>query len=226
MAKNLKISLLFITIILIITGASCTQSESAIQTAIAKTQTALPTVTATLEPTPTPTSTPIPLSDINLESIQYNKGDLSEGFIVEPFTDDINKSILGDIYGYQNMNIITFSNRLETGEGGTVAIWLFDNFIVRDMGYEYLLKKIPEFDDHISRLINLRIVSDVGEEGYIYIFDFSPGVYDPYFTSSILTFFRCHSLVYMIKMGDGLDSKILLSYARKLDARLTYFVCP
>lgn len=73
--KNL--SYILVVVILL---ASCTPSQSQINTAIAKTQAAwTPTITHTItEPTETPTT--IPLSNLDLSSLLVQTGDLPAGF--------------------------------------------------------------------------------------------------------------------------------------------------
>jgi len=207
---------IFIFIIMICILVGCTQSPAAIEKAIAKTQTAMPTETKTPTPTPTltPTSTPtpIPLSEIDLEDILLLKSDLPEGYQVNPFGRFTDNPLLKNINGYDQMILQEFH---KTNEGiGLVAVYLFTNIDKIDSTFDSLEQKIKQ--DYGSP----KNTTKFGDKGLIY---YQPVIGN--ISISIIIFTRCNSLVYVAKSMDDKNSTVISSYSEKLDARLGDLLC-
>ena len=195
--------------IILIVLVGCSQSPAAIQSAIAKTQTAMPSNT--------PTPTPIPLSEINLENSLLLKGDLPEGYVVEPFEKDISGTIFKNIKGIDNVLLQRFSKEGEGG--GTVAVLLFENIDNLNQAYDDIIKNELESTKYTGK----SELDDVGEKGYVYYQQIYP---DTDYSINFVTFVRCHAFVYMVKTMGGKETTVLRAYAKKLDERLTELVCP
>lgn len=200
---------------------SCVPSEKAIQESIFETQTAQPTETKTPIPTLTPTNTatptptPIPLSEIDLKYIILVKGDLPQGYVVEPVERNTKGTVFEIIKGIDNFFLQRFSKE---GDGfGTVSILLFDDLSERDKAYESIIKNEMDTLNYATK----KSLSDIGEKGFVYYTKILGNL-----SFNSLIFVRCNAIVYMVKTMDGENTTVLRAYANKIDDRLIDILCP
>lgn len=207
-----KLILLVLAFIL----TACAPSEAAIQTSIAKTQTAMPTSTPTPTPMPTqtPTPTPIPLSKINLDNILLVDGDLPNGFSKMPIGRYTNNPVLGEISGQEQMVVQEFS---KVNEGkGLVAVYLFQDTVKLNQAYNIAKGELDSMGNWKVSETNA-----IGEKGFLY-FKYVFGK----ITFSAIIFVRCHAFVYIVRTMDDENSSVLKTYAKNLDKRLNQVICP
>ena len=217
--------------------AACGSSEPAegdIQTAIALTVEAGPTITPvvitkpvirvplptheptvtsvptlTPEPTMTPLPTAVPLSEIDLEPILVQPGDLPGHLEPEQISRRFDESgrELPTPANYIFQNFYD-----PDGSGGAVSIFLYENLILADTSYS-MATAIP-LHDSIGNLID----EEIGERRRGYGGSLNT------FEKARFQFLRCGAFVDII-MADATKIDIVI-YARHLDERLIELLCP
>jgi len=211
----------FILAVLFLSITACVPSKAQIEAAAiaaeTETQAAIPTPTRTPIPTITPTPTLIPLSGINFDNLLLLDGDLPQGYIYKPITDDTN-SINENITGQDKRASQEFSKE---GTGfGIVSVFLFEAIEKRDQAYNLASGEVDKVNESVqvgqTQNIDLK---DIGEKGRLTIHTILSSRF------STLMFVRCHAYVYLSMTNDDELSSVTKSYARKLDARLTNVIC-
>lgn len=158
-------------------------------------------VGCTLQPTP------IPISEINLEHIAIQSGDLPPGYSASQVR--LNPPPMFDgMPEAQN----TFAQAFESNDevAGGVTIFLYSSEETLRVAYREILYG---FDNQSKP------VTEVGEEADIVAVD--SGIFQ--FTDLVFT--RCSAVVH-IRMGMTSDKDYALSYGKRLDDRLKAWVCP
>jgi len=176
--------------------------------------TQIPEPTFTQEPTNTqePTSTPtrIPLSDIELEEILIKEGDLPAGYSGAQIRDTA-PEMFNDLPRSQN----TIYQQLAKGgdQKGGVTIFLYDSQDDLDSAFFKIKTGFSEEKQ----------LEEVGEEGLITYF--SQEILGIKIQFGDLLFVRCNAVVH-IRMTDLSSENSLITYAKRLDKRLSELVCP
>lgn len=214
-------------LVVILTACSpATSSTNVIQTAIAQTRAAqptntilpptqtftpTPTLTNTPQPTSTSTSTLIPLSEINLEPLLIQQGDLPSGFSGAQVSDLPPKMFQGMP---KAANKIDQRFQKEGEAAGGVAVFLYETGADIEKAYSYLLEGMGE---------NLETVQNIGDAAqltYSKLTLFTFGDND----GGDLAFKRCSGVIH-IRMVNNVIKENLISYATRLDKRLSLVIC-
>ncbi len=192
------------------TSAAATPSEEMIQTAIAQTQTAMPTQR------PIPSPTPIPLSEIDIERILLLKGDLPTIFEGGQVKNKIPEKFVGIPEPDQSIQQTFIDTEGSWGEDLSIMILIYSSISDLTSAYGIVIKKAGWDDTTFTP------ISDVGEKAVG-----ASKTYDelPYIgmTNAKVIFSRCHALVY-ISLKRNMD--VATTYAQRLDKRLKLLVCP
>jgi hypothetical protein len=200
-------------VLILLTSCSVSPSQNDIQTAIAKTQKALPTNTIESIPTPTQTSTPtiLPLEDINLEGILLLSGDLPTDYVGQ----QIKSTMPSKFNALPKPNVI-IQQGFRAGKFASdgIMILLYESPDDLSSSYE-LLKGILEKDANFSPL------NDVGEKSIIS--DERNNLFTV--TSVKMVFLRCQALVYIDLFSTSADKEDAINYALRVDNRLTPLIC-
>ena len=202
----------FFSLVSILILLSCSQapSDSAIQTAIAQTQIAIPTLTTI------PTVLPVPVSEIDLDEILIQAGDLPPGFSggqirsLAPEGLKCSKTIDAKKTVFQQL-------AKNGGPNGGVSVFLYDYEDEEKIrwSYAYLSGKLT--NDVNTKAEN---ISDIGEKARVqqlFPWKLVRG-------GMSLVFVRCNAVV-CITFGGSTDLDIITSYAKRLDNRLSELVC-
>jgi ABC-type Fe3+-hydroxamate transport system substrate-binding protein len=199
--KDLTILAMFLSILL---GACATPAPSAeaIQTAIALTQSANPIPTFGLQPAAT--STPILLAGLNLEGVLLWPGDLPKGYAASQAHPEPS-AFMNDapIPDYSISRMISRAGQ----PGGRIDVLVYADSEKVATAYELA----------VSQFIGEPVKVQVGEQGKVAL-TISPT------QTAALTFTRCHAIVAMQLLGTSTADGVL-SYAKRLDYRLTPLVC-
>ena len=199
--------------LIVLSACDSISSEAKVQTAIAQTQNAAPLITPsqTLAPIPTPTFTltPVLLSELEIEPLLIQQGDLPAGFSgaqVSKFPPEM----FNNLPEAENEIYQQFEKGGEPAGG--VAVFLYGSEDKLELAYNTLVEGFTE--DKI-------IINDVGEKAeYDYLYFDMLGVITE---NSDLSFIRCNALVH-IRMSNE-EQRPILSYAQRLDERLTQVIC-
>jgi hypothetical protein len=215
-----------VLIAVLLASCSVAPSENKIQTAIAQTQTALPSPTiiptSTTIPTPTeiPTPTAIPLKDINLSEIMFLSGDLPAGF--EP--SQIRSNGVGQDKWVGQGVINKFSQDLayKGGGGGNVSVYIYNSSEHALNAYQQLTSSwtCPK-DDPLCKIVNIAKLGDkaLGQSYYLpLLYGLAP------IEGASITFIHCNALVYAT-LNQYSAYNGLIDYAIRLDERLAKLVC-
>lgn len=203
----------FIFIAILLTSCSSTPSGDAVQTAIAQTQIAQPTTTLVPIPTDTPTPippTPIPLADLDLSSILVQSGDLPSGYSGAQIR-NTPPAMFKDIPEPMNQVYQQFEHNNDSAGG--VGIFIYDNQLDADNAYNIILDGMGDSTESIS---------NIGVRARMMTMDYSmmPGG----IKAMDLVSFRCNTVV-SIRITDSDNPDYIISYAQRLDERLTPLVC-
>ena len=176
--------------------AACGPSDAEIQ---AKVQASIAQTQAAI-----PTATLIPFSALDLESILITSGDLPAGYEAAQIRNklsDFSKAVPAPDY------FISQSLSYNGNIGGLVEVLVYDDISNVQTAYKIAVNNLP------GDKTNLKI----GEGGQ---------VASTYFIMSTasLAFIRCHAVVSMQFMGTT-NTDDAISYAMRLDERLTSMVC-
>lgn len=169
--------------------------------------TATPQTTPTEAPTaaPTATPTPIPLSELKLDSLLVQIGDLSAGLTGA----QIRSTVPEMFRSVPRADNTIFHQFARGGEpAGGVAVFL----------YESKAKIQDAYDEIVSGLgSDSKPISEIGEKAKVV-------------TSSLLiefadlAFFRCNAVVH-IRFAGTSNVEEIASYAKRLDTRLSEVIC-
>jgi len=214
-----KIGIKVIILLLVLLLLACDSAKpnaSAIETAIAQTQAAIPTSTPIPTPTSIPTPTPIPLSDIDLESILLLSGDLPIEFVGDqvktippkvfngaPTADQvIQQTIRSGIYGGDGISILLYQSPSDLDTAYNIV-----NKAMEIKGKNGIFKPLPNLGEKAVFSQSLSMF----ESQMIY--------------STQIVFTRCHALVYIDLFAPSADLVVATTYAQRLDKRLKPLVC-
>lgn len=224
-------SFLLITLFLML--VACSPSPQAIQTAIAQTQAANPTMTFTpIPPTNTPTETPtptlVPFSSLQLDNLVIQPNDLPSGFSGSQISNQspnvTDNSMSADYYIQQEL---TYTNETM----GKIQVWVFKDQNQASFWYNQKIKDLNDEckpqDPYPSLCLEGVIkVPNVGEGANMIQYlslNLLVGMPDTgnYYT---LVFYHCHALISIQMQGHNLDDSIM-TYANRLDGRLKSSIC-
>ena len=169
-----------------------------------------PQPTDTPAPTATPTPTPIPLSELELEPLLIQAGDLPAGFSGAQVR-DVAPQMFDELPIAENV----IDQRFEKGgaAAGGVTVILYSSKSEIDEVYGLLVSSMGD---------STQTVTEVGEQAIAIVESLSAAGVT--FKFSDLTFIRCSAVVY-IRMSDIADSDAITAYAKRLDSRLEPVVC-
>jgi len=171
-----------------------------------------PTYTQVLTNTQEPTSTPtkIPLSDIQLEDILIEDGDLPAGYSGAQIRDTA-PEMFDNLPESEN----TINQQLAKGgeQKGGVTIFLYDSQKDLDSAFFKIKTGFSEEEQ----------LEEVGENGFIAYF--SQDILGIKIQYGDLLFVRCNAVVH-IRMTELSSEDSLIAYAKRLDKRLSELVCP
>ena len=153
--------------------------------------------------------TPVAINDLDLQALAILDGDLPPGYQSGQILDGLPKIFEGippvELAFYQLIE------REGSGAGG-VAILLFPDASQVSQAYEQLLQGMV--------IEETESISGLGERAHVYIF-YQAGVS---FRFVDALFERCGAVVH-IRLGDTFNKQEAVSYAQKLDQRLTEVIC-
>jgi len=178
-----------------------------------------PTPTNTPKPTdtpvpPTPTNTPtpsaIPLSELELEPLLIQPGDLPAGFSGAQVR-DVAPGMFDETPTAEN----AISQQFERGgdTAGGVAVLLYDSKSEIEEAYALFVSGMAG---------NVQTVTGVGEQAAVSVWSLS--VLGITRKGSELLFIRCGAVAH-IRMADVVDIDTITAYAKRLDSRLEPVVC-
>lgn len=156
------------------------------------------------QPTAIPSSTAVPLSQINLEPLLVQSGDLPAGLSGSQVRDEA-PEMFRDMPKYENVIYQRFENKGQVVGGITVFLYASGNDI--NSAYSSIEKGIGSGTEPLS---------DIGEKGIVAELSLLDN------TSTDILFVRCQAVVHIRMPGDKTDST---PYARRLDKRITPVVC-
>lgn len=169
--------------------------------------------TATPEPVP-PTSTPIPLSELDLEPLLIQAGDLPAGLSGAQVRDDPPMAFK-DVPSGDNMIWQQFQRGQDPA--GYVAVFVYEDAAQVDQAYEAMKDMLVNGHAEESQDVGDRLHTD----WYSSMFSESMGGID----SAHGVFTHCHAAVF-IQFHDTTDVAAVSAYAKRLDARLEPLICP
>jgi hypothetical protein len=208
----MKITNCLVLVAFLIASCSFAPSAKMVQTAIAQTQAAQPT--NTLAPKPIDTTiplppTPIPLVDMDLASILIQPGDLPAGYtgaqvrgFLPRMFDDITQPTKQIYQEFEKNN----------DNAGGVAVIIYDSSDVAIKAYNTILDGM---DSHVQAVLNL------GERAKLSTMTINTIMGT---NAMDLLFLQCSTVVH-IRMTAIDEQDYIISYAQRLDARLTPLVC-
>jgi len=178
-------------------------------------QTALSTSVATAMPSPEPTSTAaptrIPLSEIDLEPLLFQPGDLGSDFKIQQIKDTAALKVDGLPTAEQIVSVGFLNGKLAS-DG--VTVWLFKS-----------IDDVPKSADIVRHKIDPapQPSNNIGEEAWSSE-NVNSGPIMPGSIGASVVFVRCNALVYVQLFSyEHLDS--VETYARRLDKRLKPVIC-
>ncbi len=167
--------------------------------------------TITLTPSPSSTATSIQLSDIFLEDILLNPGDLPSDFIGQQIRSTLPEKLSNlpkpDQFIQQEFRYGEYAS-----DG--IMIILYNDPTDLSKGYEQLLNKIWPKKDFTE-------LNDLGEKSVIR--DERDSLFGV--TSVQTVFLRCHALVYIDLFSPSADIDMIKTYALRVDDRLKPLAC-
>ena len=195
--------------------ASCSSAPSgnAVQTAIAQTQAVLPTNTSVPIPTGTPTPIPptmIPIADLDLSSILVQPNDLPAGYS-EAQIRSTAPAMFNDIPESKNQIYQQFEH--DGDAAGGVGVFIYDNQLDADNAYNTILDGMGDGTESVS---------NIGVRARMALMDMTLSGMN--IQNSELLFYRCNTVVH-IRMTDSSNPDYVISFAQRLDERLTPLVC-
>ncbi len=178
---------------------SCQPSETAIQTAMASTQAALPTATQ------------IPFSEFNLEGQLIQENDLPAGYSGAQVSNMAVNNLPEKLNNIPEPDYSISQEFEKDGkQGGTVNIFLYED-----------LTKLNSAYSTMAPLDSENFVEGDWEKGELLRVDISFPI-----TLKLLslTFYKCHAIVY-IHFLDSVSEESSITYGNRLSNRLTPLVC-
>lgn len=180
------------------------------------TPTLQPSPTATSTPTPQPsptvtntlTPTPVPLSEIKIESIVIEEGDLPAGFSGAQIRDSA-PGMFRDLPSAQNT---LYQQLQKDGDvAGFITIFLYDSKEDIENAYDLTVSGMTD---------EAELSSEVGEKATVL---FIPSIRAVGTDIAAVAFVRCSAFVYINMSTRSEDS--VIAYAKRLDGRLERLVC-
>ena len=158
--------------------------------------------------------TSIPLSEVDLESILIQDGDLPSSFTLEQITyrPSVDISAINMPVAEQIIHREFLSEGLRN-EG--VTIWLFQDDVSLDESFNNLLSSYPMNKGEETPL-------DVGEKNILRV-EKTEGVLSIF--SSRIAFTRCGALVYIDMFNTRDITDVVTTYSQRLDRRLSSLIC-
>lgn len=191
--------------IMVLLVSACAPSPEQIQTAIAETQEAIPTVTVE------PTATPRPITGADIEAVLYQAGDLPPEYSLGQYTMEAPEGWLepiafrGVVFPYDCCRGLL---------AGHVSVALYVEPVIVDM-----FAKVAELSgDALGDLGDTSIYSDER-------IDFFAGVYGWLIYDVDVAWTRCNYFVHVLTQTET-RSGVAITYARRLDERLAEMLCP
>jgi hypothetical protein len=168
-----------------------------------------PVYTLTPTPLPIPTATPIPLSDLQLEPLLIQPGDLPAGYQGAQVRDTAPQMFTG----IPTAESIIFVQFEKSGDAaGFVVVFLYDDKTNIDRAYQFTVDSLGDSANSV----------EVGEKAMMVTFsDIVAGVH---MELADLTFFRCNAVI-LIRMTKDINRDSIVAYAKRLDSRLKPVVC-
>lgn len=152
-----------------------------------------------------PTATPIPLSQLKLDSLLVQTGDLPAGLAGAQIRD----TAPGMFKGLPAADNTIFQQFARGGDSaGGVAVFLFEDESKIRQAYDEILGGMGS---------DAKPISDIGEKASVVVISLGIEALD-------LVFTRCNFVVH-IRFTGTLDVDEIQSYAKRLDTRLTEVVC-
>jgi hypothetical protein len=155
-------------------------------------------------------STSVPLSDVNLDDILLNPGDLPPEYIGQQISHNP-PAIFESVQEVVQVVQQPFEVGKYPSDG--ITIFLFSSPTDLDSAY----KRVTE----IISIGALEPLSEVGEKAVIQ--EEGQGVF--LVTSVQVVFIRCHALVYIQLFASDATTDLATSYAKKVDKRISPLVC-
>ena len=199
MKNILLFSLMFVLV-------ACSPSESAIQTAMAQTQAAMPTATT------------IPFADLNLDDLIIQSNDLPAGASGAQigYYDEQSDVPSADYYISQELS---YDNKSR----GEIQVWVYEdikNALIREKYETELLKFECLKADNQCSPNTPEVVSGLGDDAVLININNYIGP-----KTHTLVFSRCNGVV-TIHFGPIVeDAQSIITYAQRLDSRLKPVLC-
>jgi hypothetical protein len=198
---EVNVRAVYFLVLLVVLLASCESipTGDALLTAIAQ-----PTKTFVFNLSDLPTQippTPITLADIDLESIILLPGDLPDGYTGAGVVDPIPNRFGGTQGVNEIFQLIEYKSR----PAGEVTIIVYDSEARSAITYDLILDDMYPIEE----------VKNLGEQAHITI--------DHFFMITELSFLRCNADVNVTLWTT--NREIIISYAQRLDERITPLVC-
>lgn len=191
-----KLSTIILIIPLVVLG--CQPSEAAIQTAMASTQAAMPTIQ-------------IPFSEFNLEEVLVHENDLPAGYSGAQIGKTAVNNLPESLRNIPEPDYSISQELEKDGEqGGSVNVFLYED-----------LSKLKEAFLLITPLDETYSVKGDWEDSELLRVDVSAPIVKKFLD---LTFYKCHAIVY-IHFSDSVSEENSITYANRLSGRLTPLVC-
>lgn len=209
---GVKKIIIIVICILVVTG--CGQSPEAIEAALAETQMAYtPTPSATALPTDTPEPTLVPFSELNIEDLLFQSGDLPADYEMGQIRNDLIKDLRNLPDAVQIVQV-TIAEGSFVSDG--VVVFLYDDLSVAEKAYTEAEKAIKREEGTFQQINN------VGEKGGLVL-----GPTDILFgtKANYLVFIRCHAVTYIQLFGKYSSRDIILNFGERVDKRLESVVC-
>lgn len=165
------------------------------------------------------TPMPMPLSEVDLEPILILPGDLPAGLSGAQVRDSL-PEMFDEPPEAENQIYQQFQR--EGKAAGGVAVTLYESNADLDAAYTLLLGGFGDSDIDSSVTVERKVVSDVGERAETVTLQGT--ILGIVFDSVDLAFVRCGAVVHT-RMSGSANLIDIVSYARRLDERLTSLVC-
>lgn len=191
---------------------ACSPSESSLQTAIAETQ--------SVQPAPTTVLALELLSEIRLEDVLLNDGDLPTVFVGQQIASQPPADI-GEVPPPDQ----SINRKLRAGDFASdgVTILLYESIVDLQEAYHSVVGVVSGGSATLP-------LAGVGEEAVQSEESFGGlplvgGQSIPSATSAKVVFTRCHALVYIDLFSSEANSAVAAEYAKRIDGRLEPLVC-
>lgn len=197
MKAHFVIVMVFVLAIIVAACGQTTPSAASIETAIAQTQVAMPTFTL------------VPLSEMNLEEILLEDGDLPIGFAgtqIGYTTTDITKHVPSADYFVKQE--FSYNNSM----GGGVEVLLYEDMGKTTNAYQSILDNMIMSNAEDAGIGEKSVASSYAELAILNI------------EIADLAFIHCHAVVHIQFIGSA-NKDDIVAYGQRLDRRLQPLVC-